>query len=429
VTLRSLRARLARLGAGAILLALLGAGVAIDRLLDRAVDRSFAERMDSVLLALFARVDADATIEEVRSAVPPADPRFDQQLAGWYWQVEAGGAPVLRSRSLFDGRIVGGVGPRGEALVARAQDFSIPGHDGTLRAVVAGPAAESEAARAEFAGPLRMSLLLLGVALLGAFLVQVGFGLAPLGVLRRDLAAVRRGALPRLPPARHAEVAPLVESLNALLDHKAAMLERARRHAGNLAHGLQTPVAALANIAAAPGRDPDGELSALIGRMRGQLRRHLARARAAASAGRPGARCPVAPVLDDLALVMRAAHPGRRIILEAAGAPDFAGERGDLEEMAGNLMDNACKWARGTLRVSALAADRRLLLCIADDGPGMSEADFHAALARGRRLDEAVPSHGLGLAIVVETADLYGGALARGASDGGLVVELRLPAA
>jgi signal transduction histidine kinase len=137
----------------------------------------------------------------------------------------------------------------------------------------------------------------------------------------------------------------------------------------------------------------------------------------------------VAPVLDDLALVMRAAHPGRRIIVEAESAPDFAGERGDLEEMAGNLMDNACKWARSTVRISTTASGKRLLLCIADDGPGMSEADFRDALARGRRLDEAVPGHGLGLAIVAETADLYGGALARGASDGGLAVELRLPAA
>ncbi|WP_439597337.1 sensor histidine kinase [Falsiroseomonas sp.] len=422
----SLRARLALLGAAAILAALFGAGLAIDRLLTRAVERGFTQQMDTALLALMARVEVDDSTGQVMLEAPPAEPRFEQPLSGWYWQVTSGAEVLLRSRSLFDAEILGEAGPAGEALWAIRRDFTSPGSAELLTATVAVPRAEIAAARAELARPLVISLLVLGGALLAASLVQIGFGLAPLGRLQRQLDAVRRGELPRMPPAPHAEVAPLVASLNALLDHKQAMLERARRHAGDLAHALQTPLAALRNAAG-----QDAQVAALVGRMEAQIRRHLSRARTAATAGLPGARCAVAPVLEDLALVLRAAHRDRALRLEIAaeGAPDFAGDRGDLEEMAGNLMDNACKWARGQVRVEARAEAGRLLIRIADDGPGMDPEARAAALARGRRLDEAVPGHGLGLAIVAETADLYGGAVDLEGEGPGLVALLRLPAA
>ncbi|MBU8545663.1 MULTISPECIES: sensor histidine kinase [Roseomonadaceae] len=423
---RSLRARLAVLGAVAILAALLGAGFAIDRLLTRAVERGFRQQMDTALLALMARVEVEDASGRVTLEAPPAEPRFEQPLSGWYWQVTSGAEILLRSRSLFDQEILGEQGPAGEALLTLRQDFTSPGSPELLTATVAVPLAEIAAARGELVRPLVLSLAALGLALLLASLVQIGVGLAPLGRLRRDLDAVRRGQRARMPEAPHAEVAPLVASMNALLTHKEAMLDRARRHAGDLAHALQTPLAALRNAA-----EGDAQVTALVARMEAQIRRHLSRARTAATAGLPGARCAVAPVLEDLALVLRAAHRDRAVTLEIAaeGAPDFAGDRGDLEEMAGNLMDNACKWARGRVQVSARAEAGRLLIRIADDGPGMAPEARAAALARGRRLDEAVPGHGLGLAIVAETADLYGGALELEGEGPGLVALLRLPLA
>ncbi|NKE48339.1 HAMP domain-containing histidine kinase [Roseomonas frigidaquae] len=422
---RSLRLRLALLGAVAILAALVGAGFAIDRLLTRAVERGFTQQMDTALLALMARVEVEDSTGQVILEAPPAEPRFDQPLSGWYWQVASGAEVLLRSRSLFDAELRGTSGPGGEALRILRRDYTTPGSPELLTATVAVPQAEIAAARAELTRPLLVSLAVLGLALLAASLVQIGFGLAPLARLQRGLDAVRRGQRARMPQAPHAEVAPLVASLNALLDHKEAMLDRARRHAGDLAHALQTPLAALRNAS----QDP--QVAALVARMEGQIRRHLSRARAAATAGLPGARCAVAPVLEDLAMVLRAAHRDRDLHLEIAadGAPDFAGDRGDLEEMAGNLMDNACKWARRSVRVEARAEGARLLIRIADDGPGMDPAARDAALARGGRLDEAVPGHGLGLAIVAETADLYGGALALEGEGTGLVALLRLPAA
>jgi len=430
--IRSLRARLLAASLASFVLALGAAAFAIGRVLDTAVTDGFRARLEGNLIAIAAGLDRDEVTAQLTLAVPPADPKFAVPLSGWYWQVaEEDGTVRLASPSLWNTTLDHAVAPDGGALMRVARRFGVPGGGGAVEVAVAAPVSALEAELAAARRPVLMVVALLGFALLAAATVQVTVGLRPLAALRRDIAAIRTGRIARLPPARFSEVAPLTEDLNALLAHHEAMVERARRNAGDLAHGLKTPLAAILNAAAEPGRDPDGMIAQAARRMERQLRHHLQRARIAGVAGLPGARCPVAPVLDDLAFMLERAHAGRavRITVSAKGAPDFAGARGDLEEMAGNLMDNACKWARGRVQVTADGAVGRLRIRIADDGPGMPEQARVSALRHGTRLDESVPGQGFGLAIVVETAAIFGGSLTLGDGGPGLVATLDLPAA
>ncbi len=323
-----------------------------------------------------------------------------------------------------------GPGPDGGELVRVSRAFTPPGAGGAVTVIVAAPA---EALADEVAAQTRPALLavaLLGLALALAAIVLVSVGLRPLGGLREAVADIRAGKTRKLPAIRIAEIAPLVDDLNALLAHSAASEERARRNAGDLAHGLKTPLAVIVNAAQQDGRDPDGVIAGAADRIERQLRHHLQRARIAGAAGVPGARCAVGPVLDDLVFMMRRVYAERAldIAIDMADAPIFAGARQDLEEMAGNLLDNACKWARRQVRVAVATTGGELRLTVQDDGPGMPPESRALALTRGGRLDESKPGHGFGLAIVVETAALYGGRLELDDAAPGLRATLILPA-
>jgi signal transduction histidine kinase len=428
--MRSLRARLFAAACVSTIAALAIAAIAIGGVLREAVTRGFMARLEGSLLAIAAGLERDETSGALSLETEPPDPRFGVPLSGWYWQVaETDGTVRFASPSLWNATLGEAAGPRGEALLRERRQLSVPGGGGAVEITVAAPLAELEEEVSTARRPVLLSVALLGVALLLAAWVQLSFGLRPLMALRQDIAAIRAGRISALPAARFTEAAPLVEDLNALLAHDAAMVERARRNAGDLAHGLKTPLAAILNAAEEPGRDPDGVIAAAARRMEAQLRHHLQRARIAGAVGVPGACTPVAPVLEDLAFMLRRAHarPSLEITL-TTDAPDFAGARQDLEEMAGNLMDNACKWARGRVHVEARAAPGGLLVAVADDGPGMPAADRAAALMRGGRLDESQPGQGFGLAIVAETAALYGGRLELADAAPGLLAKLYLPA-
>ncbi|MGH6718046.1 MAG: sensor histidine kinase [Alphaproteobacteria bacterium] len=312
------------------------------------------------------------------------------------------------------------------------RDIQLPGLDHRLRFAVAGDRAEILAAMRAFNATLAASLGLLGVGLVVAIVVQVRFGLHPLGRIRRAIAQVRAGEADRLEGEFPVEIAPLSEELNLLLDHNAQVVERARTQASNLAHGLKTPLAVLLNEANATG----GPLAETVRRqaaaMRRQIDHHLSRARAAAAARVLGQRTPLADVVEDLRRTLARIHVERPVVLETAVPPAlaFRGERQDLEEMIGNLADNACKWARSRVRIAAHEAAGRVVCVVEDDGPGLPETARETVFGRGRRLDETVPGTGHGLAIVREIAELYGGAITlEGAATGGLRAVLTLPAA
>ncbi|HLX10938.1 MAG TPA: sensor histidine kinase [Thermoanaerobaculia bacterium] len=278
-------------------------------------------------------------------------------------------------------------------------------------------------------------LVIFALVLILAGVSQVHSGLSPFDRLRARLAAVRDGDDRRVDGSYPTEVQPLVSDLNALLEHREAIVSRAEAKAGDLAHGLKTPLAVLALEADRAEAAGQGELAAAIRlqveRMRRQIDHHLAHARATATGAAPGARCSVADSAAALARTLLRLHADRGLAIEVRVPPGQAvrGRREDLDEMLGNLLDNACQWARSRVVVESSAAATEIVIVVDDDGPGLDPAMRSAVLQRGVRADEAAPGSGLGLAIVRDLAELYGGAIALDRSPaGGLRVSLRLPA-
>ncbi|WP_157264276.1 sensor histidine kinase [Azohydromonas aeria] len=461
--LRSLRWRLLAATCVAVLAAVVMAGAVLSGLFREHVTRQFAATLTAELDQVTARFEMDAAGSPRLDPAGLSDPRWTRPYSGLYWQVDRmGGATprrgVLRSRSLWDAELQAPadqppdgqvhvhevVGPGGAALLLVERTVRVAA-DGPAawRLLVAADRHETAEAVERFNGVLAWSLAaLLGLLLLAAA-TQVSIGLAPLQALQQALAAVREGRRPRLQGRFPLEVQPLADDFNGVLERNAEVVARARTQAGNLAHALKTPLAAMAQAADSAQRHPD-ELAALPALVAEQVeiaRRHvhwhLARSRAAAAQGVPGMRAEVAPVVTGLVRVMSRVHGERGLRIEAQAVPPglaFAGEVQDLQEMLGNLLDNACKWARSVIRISALPEQGggapRLRVLIEDDGPGIAADQRERALARGGRLDEATPGSGLGLAIVRELADLYGGQLSlTRAKSGGLAVELMLPMA
>jgi signal transduction histidine kinase len=274
------------------------------------------------------------------------------------------------------------------------------------------------------------------VACLIGGLALVREGLHPFDTMRRRLSDVREGKERQLLGSYPAEVQPLVDDLNALLDHRDQTVRKALAKAGDLAHGLKTPLAVLAREAELAGAEGHRELAATMGqqveRMRRQIEYHLAHARAAASGATPGVRCSVVASADALARTLLRLHAERGITIDVRVAPDHhvRGQREDLEEMLGNLLDNACQWANSRVLLESTIRGDRLVITVDDDGPGLEPSMRLIVLQRGVRADEAAPGSGLGLAIVRDLAELYGGSISLdGAPQGGLRARLELPAA
>ena len=434
-----------RLVAGAglwIAAALVAGGFALSSIFADSVERSFDARLEVYLDGLIAvsRTGAAGRLELARGL---GEPRFTQPYSGWYWEIVGPQGPILRSRSLWDMvldaqpgeegalRIYEIEGPDDNHLRVVERDVSLPNLPQRLHYIVA--AEESEIGRevARFDKALAWALALLGGGLIAAVFIQVRFGLIPLRRMGTALAAIRAGRAEKLEGKFPKEVQPLADELNALLEHNADVVERARTHVGNLAHALKTPLAVLSNEAARSAGPLAESVTRQAAVMRRQVDHYLARARTAARAGVLGAKTPVLPVVEDLRRTLERIHIDRGISIGASGDPEaaFRGERQDLEEILGNIMDNGCKWAHGRVTVQLARVGQREIIDVEDDGPGLSPEERRQAFQRGKRLDEAVPGTGLGLAIVRDIAELYGGSVSLDkASLGGLRVSLVLPA-
>lgn len=267
----------------------------------------------------------------------------------------------------------------------------------------------------------------------GLFLVRKA--LAPFRTLRAGLSSVRKGRSQRIEGDHPVEVEPLVNDLNALLEDRERAVARALTTAGDLAHGLKTPLAVLAQEAEQADAQGHPDLAAtlrqLVERMQRQVDYHLARARATASArAAPGLRCAVLPSVEGLVRTMRRLHAGRELRIDADVAPahEIRGRREDLDEMLGNLLDNACKWARSRVAISSAIDHAELSISVDDDGPGLDPSMRAQVLQRGVRADQRVRGSGLGLAIVSDLAELYGGSVTLETSPlGGTRARLQLP--
>lgn len=426
----SLRLRLVAGGTVAILIALTIAGVGLVLLFERHVARTLADDLDVHLKQLLAGIDIDADGHLIMTR-PPADPRFADPLSGLYWQVRDDRGELLRSRSLWDTTIVlpqdklapGEVhrhetrGPGGARMLVseRTVSLAVGGRRVPVRVAVAVDLARVSAAASAFAKDLAIALAVLGLVLAIATSVQVGLGLRPLDALRRGVADIRSGRRSHLSPAAPIEVQPLVEEVNALLDAHEREIERSRRRAADLAHGLKTPLAALAADAArlrARGEDAIAQdIEAVGDAMSRHVDRELARARIRGAAGRgAGASTELAPLVRSLVATLARTPEGARIGFEPNIAPDMRVplDRTDLAEVLGNLLENAARHAASRVRIGACPGAAGPSVMVEDDGGGIAPDQVPVMLARGARLDQRGQGAGLGLAIVQEVLEAYG---------------------
>jgi signal transduction histidine kinase len=420
-------------------------GFALDRVLVNAVTRNFDSQLDFVLTAMISSADLDE-IGEVRFLRPLGDQRFFEPYSGLYWQVSAPDQKPFPSRSLWDRRL----GPEpagdcrepcryasqrfsGEPLRIVGRDVRLPGAATIFYFQVAQSTRDLADQINQLRATLFWSLGLLGLGLLALAALQSTYGLSPLGRVSRAIAAIRSGAAKRVGDDYPAEIAPLIAEINELLEHNENQAEAARRHAGNLAHALKTPMSVL--IGETTGRND--ALSQTVAQQVQVMRRHvdhqLARARATGLRSASTARAAVWPALEAIIRTVERIHVARGITIDLAGdkARTFRGERQDLEEIVGNLIDNAALHGGGRVFVSVGGGPRTVEIVIEDDGAGISEGDRARLFARGERLDTDKPGTGLGLAIARDVAELYGGSVALEESEdlGGLLVRLTLPAA
>jgi signal transduction histidine kinase len=452
----SLAFRLVVSSAIVAIILLVSAAVLLASLFQAALERNFDARLRAVMDGLLANVEVQRDgSPAIQSEL--ADTRFTLPLSGWYWQVTPPkrGLADLASPSLLEKRLV----PSAANLAARDSDgiahFYLDDVNGTrLRVLeqryklfdkadqysflVAGNFDELKAEATAFRQTLVAMLTLLGLGLLVAILVQVRFGLRPLRTLQAKLTAIREGRAERLEGTYPEEIQPVSDELNLLIQANSEIVDRARTQVGNLAHALKTPLSVLNNEAKLqPGPLAD-KVSEQTNMMRDQVSMYLDRARRAARAQTVGSITEVEPVLAALARTLERIHLDKRVKITLSCPPGtkFRGEKQDLEEMAGNLLDNACKWATQQVNVVVgpsmdAPPDGRLWIDVevGDDGPGLPPEKLKEPPVRGRRLDETKPGSGLGLSIVAETAAMYGGGIRLDRAQlGGLAVKLRLPA-
>lgn len=424
---------------------LLIGGFALDRVLTSSIARNFDGQLNYALTAMIAAAEIGPE-GEVRFTRALVDQRFDQPYSGLYYQVSGGTHEPFRSRSLWDRALKPDLDKidlqihaytslefPAEPLRVVERDVTLPGSAVSWRFQVAESTLELEEQVTELRRTLTWSLSILGLGLFVLAVLQAAYGLWPLRRVSRSIAAIRSGRATRIPTDFPPEIAPLVVELNALLEHNERQAEEARTHAGNLAHALKTPMSVLTNEAAARTADLPEAVLRETATMRRHVDHHLARARAIGRRGASAARAAVWPSLEALQRAIERIHGARDIVIDISGDKEleFCGERQDLEEMLGNLLDNAAKYGGGRVFVSVERSGGQVAITVEDDGPGIPPAARAELFQRGARLDTSKPGTGLGLAIVRDVAEIYGGSVELGESEdlGGLSVTLRLPAA
>jgi signal transduction histidine kinase len=424
-----------------ILVLLGGGGIALDRVLTSAITRNFDAQLDYVLTALIASAEIGPDGEAYLNR-PPADQRFLEPYSGLYFQISGGGFDPFPSRSLWDRQLR----PRSthtdaevhmydsdefapEMLRVVERDVRLPGSAVRWRFQVA----QSREGLDEQISVLRKTMLrsfgILGLGLIVLATLQAFYGLWPLRRVRQAIASIRSGRKSRIDEQFPREIEPLKEELNALLEHNEIQAEEARRHAGNLAHALKTPLTVITNAATARSPDLADAVCREATTMRRQVDHHLARARAIGRRSSAQARAPVWTSLEAVERAVSRLH--ERVTVDLAGdrGASVRVERQDLDEMVGNLIENAAKYGGGRVFVTVKTTPECVEIEVEDDGPGIPEAERAGIFDRGARLDIEKPGTGLGLAIVRDVAEIYGGSIELEESEdlGGLLARLKLP--
>lgn len=427
----------------ALALSAFGLTLLFERHVERRVDVELATYLDQIVAGLGRAADGGFFLSR-----EPADPRFEEPLSGLYWQAQADDA-VLRSRSLWDASLAlppdeladGAVhrhrisGPGGSALIVLERSVILPDRlgGGIMRAAVAIDAAEISAASRAFAVDLLPYMAVLAVFLIAAAYAQVAVGLLPLAAVRKRLAVIRAGKMPRLGQAFPDEIQPLAAEVDALLEAREQQAEKARSRAGDLAHGLKTPLQVLTGsvdrLRAKGEEDVAHDIELVAGTMRRHVERELARARMAA--GMSGGRADVAQVVERVMAVVGRTPAGSRLdwAVDIPAGTIARIDPDDLAEALGNLLENAARHARHQVVVYTRQEEGQVITTVADDGGGIPPERLDEALQRGGRLDRLGSGAGLGLAIVQDVAEAWGGHLRLRNGAAGLEADFAVPAA
>ena len=440
----SLGRRMILIAAGWISVLLVGGGLALDRVLINAVTSNFDSGLEYVLTQMIASAEIGPD-GEVRLNRPMGDQRFLEPYSGLYWQISGDQFEPFRSRSLWDQALKANPVHKddgahfynsdefkdGELRIVE-RDIFLPTSKTRWRFQVAQARASLDDQIETLRSTLVKSFLLLAVGLIGMAALQTLYGLWPLRKLQIAIADMRAGRSRRvMSQTLPLEVEPLVDELNGLLEHNERQAEEAREHAGNLAHALKTPLTVIMNAATAQAPDLGETVIREASTMRRQVDHHLARARAVGRRGHAHSRADIWPSLESVERAVSRLYPHVR--LDIAGEKALAAhvERQDLDEILGNLIENAAKYGGGSVFVTVQKQDPFVELLIEDDGAGIGAEDRDRLFSRGVRLDSSKPGTGLGLAIVRDVAEIYGGTISLEESEdmGGLLARLRLPLA
>jgi len=427
--------------------------LALDGLFKDQATRQFEQQLQSYLYQLVAALDVDAQGNPLMQTVG-VDPRFNRPESGLCWQTnDQSGTVLLKSRSLWDTKLnvandvlkSGEIhfhtlnGPASQILIVAEQNVLLEGlQSKPFRVIVGSDTFALDRAVQAWQRSLWLFVGILFLSLLVAASAQVAFGLLPLRQLQRALKGLRKGDNNRITGTFPTELRPLIEDFNAVIDANEKIIERARHQAGDLAHSIKTPLSVMSNALQAEQsrsqHDPVlvASLQAQLQQLQQQVQWRLKRARVAANAGVPHARTPIKTTIEQLTRVMQKVHADKSLQVIVGNMPDglyFAGEVQDLQEIVGNLLDNAYKWAARQITVNGVCIDGRLRLTIQDDGPGCADlTESTQPPHRGQRADESIPGSGLGLSIVRDLVELYGGELLfQAGNTQGLRIILALP--
>lgn len=430
-----------------IIFTLVSAGLLLSDLNEKTNFTAFDDRLNLLLETLIgaSRVDSSDSITVVSTI---GDPRFFQPYSGWYWQVNNGTKTLVRSRSMWDQvftsdkRLIGGrsqfidsVNQMNESdkfietkkLHIIERNISFPGIDTPVTFIVSGDTEEYQQNINKFDNTLSVILFILGTGLMIAVFLQVKFGLLPLNKIKASLFKVRNGDEEKLKESYPLEVQPLASEINELLDHNAKIIDRAKTHVGNLAHVLKTPLAVISNEIKAE----DNIMNNQVILMKRHIDRYLKKAHLESVGTFSREKINIIDLVKKMISIFKKLYPDVQINLDESVQEAFVfGSMDDLEEVIGNIIENACKYGKNKIEVEIRISEKNnLQLVISDDGLGLSQEQMNKVFARGFRIDEQKPGTGLGLNIVKDIVETYmkGKVTLSKSKLGGLEVNILLP--
>lgn len=447
--LNSIRLRITVASLAAIAIAIFAANILIANLFKEHALKQFEDSIQVQSNQVASLVAFDSRSGQIKLTAPASEPRWSAPLSGYYWQINLPDGQLLRSRSLWDSTLnvrkteTAGASNfyyiddlSSQHLLALTKSLSIDDGKTKFLLTIASDTKELDKAILAFQSSIQGYLLILAIVLLAILFLQITFGLSPLVALKKALHRFHIGEADKVNGVFPVEFSPLVAELNAVIEKNSSIVTRAKTQAGNLAHAMKTPIAVISN-ALEDKNISEESFKALvkeqISNAKEQIDWNLAKARAATASKNPRLKTPVLPVIESIVVVMHKVYAEKALKIEiqnpTASPSIFNGEEYDLQEIVGNILDNACKWAKTRVEISAAPYMDGLQIIVEDDGFGVNPADYDKILKRGFRVDELTQGSGLGLAIVNDLVTLYDGSIELSLSSlGGLRVQVRLGA-